>query len=79
MTQASRDCEISNPSAIKYALDNGKPTIKRKSDKKIEFQNEKYFFYGGSKDSEEDSEDSKDSEEDSEDSSESSSESEIKS
>ena len=35
MTQASRDCEISNPSAIKYALDNGKPTITRRSDKKI--------------------------------------------
>ena len=37
LTQASRDCEISNPSAIKYALDNGKPSIKRRSDKKIFF------------------------------------------
>ena len=35
MTQASRDWEISNPSAIKYAFDNGKPTITRRSDKKI--------------------------------------------
>ena len=34
MTQAARDCEISNPSAIKYALDNGRSTIKRRSDKK---------------------------------------------
>ena len=33
----SRDCEISNPSAIKYALDNEKPSIKRRSDKKIFF------------------------------------------
>ena len=35
MTQASRDCGISNPSALKYALDNGKSEIKRRSDKKI--------------------------------------------
>ena len=34
MAQAARDCKISNPSAIKYALDNGKPSIKRRSDKK---------------------------------------------
>ena len=48
MTQASRDCDISNPSAIKYALDNGKPTIKRRSDKKIFYIREinlKYFFH----------------------------------
>ena len=37
LTQASRDCGISNPSAIKYALDNGKSEIKRRSDKKIFF------------------------------------------
>ena len=35
--KASRDCGISNPSAIKYALDNGKSEIKRRSDKKIFF------------------------------------------
>ena len=34
LTQASRDCGISNPAALKYALDNGKSKIKR-SDKKI--------------------------------------------
>ena len=28
LTQAARDCGISNPSAIKYALDNGKSEIK---------------------------------------------------
>ena len=37
LTQASRDCGISNPSAIKYALDNEKSEIKRRSDKKIFF------------------------------------------
>ena len=37
VAQAARDCKISNPSAIKYALDNGKPSIKRRSDKKIFF------------------------------------------
>ena len=35
LTKASRDCGISNPSALKYALDNGKSEIKRRSDKKI--------------------------------------------
>ena len=35
LTQAARDCRISNPSAMKYALDNGKSEIKRRSDKKI--------------------------------------------
>ena len=35
VAQATRDCEISTPSAIKYALDNGKPSIKRRSDQKI--------------------------------------------
>ena len=35
MTKAARDCGISNPSALKYALDNGKDTITRRSDKKI--------------------------------------------
>ena len=34
MTKAAHDCGISNPSALKYALDNGKPSIKRRSDKK---------------------------------------------
>ena len=37
MTQASRDCGISNPSVLKYALDNEKPTITRRSNK--------IFFY----------------------------------
>ena len=37
MTQASRDCGISNPSTIKYALDNEKSELKRRSDKKIFF------------------------------------------
>ena len=35
VAQAARECEISNPSAIKYAIDNEKPSIKRRSDKKI--------------------------------------------
>ena len=35
MTKAAHDCGISNPSALKYALDNGKDTITRRSDKKI--------------------------------------------
>ena len=35
LTKALRDCGISNPSALKYALDNGKSEIKRRSDKKI--------------------------------------------
>ena len=35
MTKAARDCGISNPSALKYALDNGKDTITRRSDNKI--------------------------------------------
>ena len=39
LTHAARDCKISNPSAIKYALDNGKPSIKRRSD------NKKYFLF----------------------------------
>ena len=35
MTKAAHDCGISDPSALKYALDNGKDTITRRSDKKI--------------------------------------------
>ena len=34
-SNAAKECEISNASAIKYALDNGKDTITRRSDKKI--------------------------------------------
>ena len=34
MTNAAKECEISNPSALKYALDNKKETITRRSDKK---------------------------------------------
>ena len=39
LTQAARDCGISNPSAIKYALDNGKSEIKRRSDNFFLFEN----------------------------------------
>ena len=35
MTNAAKECEISNASAIKYAIDNGKETIMRRSDRKI--------------------------------------------
>ena len=35
VAEAARKCEISNPSAIKYALDHGNPSIKRRSDQKI--------------------------------------------
>ena len=35
MTNAAKECEISNASALKYALDNKKETIMRRSDKKI--------------------------------------------
>ena len=35
MTNAAIECEISNASALKYALDTGKDTITRRSDKKI--------------------------------------------
>ena len=38
VAQASRDCGISNPSAIKYALDNGNPQSK-------EDQIKKYFLF----------------------------------
>ena len=39
MTNAAKECEISNASALKYAIDNGKNTITRRSDKK------KYFIF----------------------------------
>ena len=45
LTKASRDCGISNPSALKYALDNGKPEIKRRSDKKIFYIREINWFF----------------------------------
>ena len=35
LNQAAIDCGISNPITIKYALDRGKLSIKRRSDKKI--------------------------------------------
>ena len=35
MTNAAKECEISNASALKYAIDTGKGTITRRSDKKI--------------------------------------------
>ena len=35
VNQAANDCGISSSTAIKYALDHGKSSIKRRSDKKI--------------------------------------------
>ena len=34
MTKAAHDCGISGPSALKYAIDTGKGTFRRRSDKK---------------------------------------------
>ena len=35
LLQAAKDCGISNNSALKYALDNGRHFVKRRSEKKI--------------------------------------------
>ena len=45
VNQAAKELQISNPSAIMYALYHGKPSIKRRSDKKIFFIRELNYFF----------------------------------